>query len=318
MSMDDDIPGRTMSVALAEELGHEAVDQLATDLGRVAGQHLLGAAAGVADAGTAGATRVLAAVAQAALGPTADERVEAAARAADRDAALRVPSLAAEVRALTQGLGALRALVERLASPAAVSSDALAERAAWLAKVADAARALEARVEDLGARVARLLADGEMQRVWRNIAFEAQREAIDERRRMLAYAIVGTVSSADRLSVAQVARVERTMRELDPHDLHVLADVSRIPMPTWRTTAQNSTDEERSRVHNEAKAAHRRRMAALRSTAGSADVLQAAGCIRVFNPAILDSYECIIVTDIGDWVLAVADPYLRASAPPDP
>jgi hypothetical protein len=77
------------------------------------------------------------------------------------------------------------------------------------------AEALRARVAELESRGGRTLLD--------NCAIEAQREPIDERRRMLAYAAAGGGPTC--LSVAQLSRAERTIRELDPTDVLVLADL---------------------------------------------------------------------------------------------
>jgi hypothetical protein len=58
-----------------------------------------------------------------------------------------------------------------------------------------------------------------------NYDLEAAREATDERRRMLAFASAGSVNLD--LTIAQLARVERTIRELDPGDVDELSTLAR-------------------------------------------------------------------------------------------
>src|SRR5258708_2639838 len=65
-----------------------------------------------------------------------------------------------------------------------------------------------------------LVEDPQFYRVRRNYGFEGAREALDERRRMLTCATAGSITPD--LTVAQLARVERTMRELDPDDVKLL------------------------------------------------------------------------------------------------
>jgi hypothetical protein len=74
---------------------------------------------------------------------------------------------------------------------------------------------------------------GNSWRVLDNYGYEAAREPMDERRRMLAYAAAGSVHHT--LTIAQLARVERMIRELDPDDLVVLAKLEERPMPGPRS-----------------------------------------------------------------------------------
>lgn len=73
--------------------------------------------------------------------------------------------------------------------------------------------------------LAEQLLDEQHQRVVRNIGFEAAREAMDERIKMLAYAEAGCIDTS--LTIAQKARAERALRELDPTDVLGLYVVSR-------------------------------------------------------------------------------------------
>jgi hypothetical protein len=79
--------------------------------------------------------------------------------------------------------------------------------------------------DDLESRIAQRAEDPACPRVYANYARAADAEAIDERRRMLAFAAAGLVDT--RLTVAQHARVERTLRELDPDDVLWLVVLSR-------------------------------------------------------------------------------------------
>jgi len=158
----------------------------------------------------------------------------------------------------------------------------------WIADVARGLHDLEQRVGDLSAFVAEGLVDRELQLVWRNFMFEAAREAIGERRRMLAYAVVGTAAVAHILTVAQVARVERTMRELDPLDLRVLAEAADLGSPGQRYSF-------------------------MMGKPPSGDLLHVAGCIRVYTPRTWNAVLSADLTELGRWVLAVARPWLLAS-----
>lgn len=86
---------------------------------------------------------------------------------------------------------------------------------------------LDARIDDLDSRLAAVYEDPQFGRIFTNFTFEAAREAIDERRRMLAHAAVG-ITDPD-VSVERKARVERTLRALDPIDVLTLYAASRIP-----------------------------------------------------------------------------------------
>jgi hypothetical protein len=57
-----------------------------------------------------------------------------------------------------------------------------------------------------------------------NVSIEASREAIDERRRMLAHVGAGVFDFT--MTIAQAARCERVIRELDPEDILALREVS--------------------------------------------------------------------------------------------
>lgn len=85
------------------------------------------------------------------------------------------------------------------------------------------------RVEDLEGKLQTQASDEQYVMVCRNLGFEADREAIDERRRMLEHAAAGLIDP--RISIEDKARVERKLRELDPIDVRTLYGISRVVGP---------------------------------------------------------------------------------------
>jgi hypothetical protein len=73
------------------------------------------------------------------------------------------------------------------------------------------------------AQLTALINDHQFHRVQTNYVFEYAREPMDERRRMLEYAQTGSYNVD--LTLAEIARVERTLRELDPNDVVMLVDI---------------------------------------------------------------------------------------------
>jgi hypothetical protein len=73
-----------------------------------------------------------------------------------------------------------------------------------------------------------LLSDRQFFRLERNYEFEAVREVTDGRSRMLAFAAAWSVDPD--LTVAQLARVERAIREIDPADVEVLKLLGRAQL----------------------------------------------------------------------------------------
>lgn len=74
--------------------------------------------------------------------------------------------------------------------------------------------------EEKRARLEHLIGDHQFVRVQRNLELEGVREAMDERREMLAYAAAGAFSVE--LSLGDISRVERVLRELDPAGVRLL------------------------------------------------------------------------------------------------
>ena len=172
----------------------------------------------------------------------------------------------------------------------AFREDTEARLADYQEKCDEALRTLAARLESEGkdrrAQIASIIGDPELGRVHLNLRIEASREAIDERLGMLAYVEAGTTDAAIKgMSIAEVARVERTIRELDPDDVRRL---SRLP---------RKDDPKQPRYDYMWD-----------------PVLLAAGCVAP-HPAGM-STACSM-SPVGLNVLKVMDLYLRALSPED-
>lgn len=173
-------------------------------------------------------------------------------------------------------------------------------------------RQLEARsddVEALKARLDELVADPEFARVRNNYGYEAYREAIDERRRMLAFASAGSINLE--LSVAQLARVERTVRELDSSDVLALARVAKMADPPQppRDDRMNYRDQLQP-WHEDCGRRAQTRFEILRETE-SLPVLSASGCVLVaMDTAGFSPKNGLRVTELGARVLRVLHGYL--------
>ena len=102
----------------------------------------------------------------------------------------------------------------------------LAEVEKTLPHVLACLEAIEPRIEQLESRLEERAEDPEFQSILDNVVLEASREAIDERRRMLAHAFAGATDV--RLTVAEAARAERTLRELNPADVMALRGLGRM------------------------------------------------------------------------------------------
>ena len=100
----------------------------------------------------------------------------------------------------------------------------------WVADLAEALRAHAGDVEALAERLDALEQDRERVLVLGNYGLEAWREAVDRRRAMLGDAALAAVFSE--LSAAELARVERTIRMLDPEDLQLLYELQGV----WEET----------------------------------------------------------------------------------
>lgn len=158
----------------------------------------------------------------------------------------------------------------------------------WTAEVAERVRDIESRMGDDARRVAdERSEDREFAAVWRNLGYEASREAIDQRRRMLAYAAAGTLATGH--SIAQVSRIERALRQLDPDDILWLDEIDRAEFPECPVAAK---------------------LARGMTWDGcpSRDALLLAGCVRELNVWGTG----VDVSTIGRGVLSVMEAFVAA------
>lgn len=162
---------------------------------------------------------------------------------------------------------------------------------------------LRGRIENLEARLEERAADPTALRLHANFARAADAEPTPDRQRMLAYADAALVDVS--LSVAQLSRVERLLRELDPADVRKLYEIDAVAGTFYMSQQQHAESHVRWLVWHQAEA----------------DVLVAAGCLRLrrmtihvrdAGPKELDTIE---TTREGRLVLRVMRPYLRASSP---
>jgi hypothetical protein len=154
---------------------------------------------------------------------------------------------------------------------------------------------LDARVDDLDAKLAKVFEDPQFGRIFANFTFEAAREAIDERRNMIAHAAVGIVDPD--ISVERKARVERTLRSLDPNDVLTLYGAKLVP----GTVAAGE------------------RCARALLGLPSTDVLLSAGCLRLEvsgGGAGEGASAGLRITQLGDDVLRVLRSFIATRHPP--
>ena len=220
----------------------------------------------------------------------------------------------AAVKAVPFALKALRGLYDRLNGKhtRALEAEFAEVMAEWAAEGRAAAAivipVLAQRVSGLEEKLDALTGDLQLQRVFRNFAYEASREAIAERRRLLAHASVGVLLDPD-FTIAQKARIERTMRELDPDDVKLLEKIARAGAKDGMEAA----------------------FQVLNGGGASADALLASRCVQHTSPVYLDDpveklwnpsstaqaqLETIHeahVTIVGGWILTACRSYLVAA-----
>jgi hypothetical protein len=178
-----------------------------------------------------------------------------------------------------------------------------AELKAAMPEVVARIAVMEERMEELESKLDHTFDDPQVERVFRNFTFEAAREAVDERRRMLAHAALADVLDL-RLTISQKARVERVIRELDPDDVRRLSQVA----------ARAAEGAEGAAV-------------AMKLGTSEAEALLAARCAihypprvtgvsTAFDPSMAStsfSKDEVHVTEIGRFVLRVCHTYTRAT-----
>lgn len=154
---------------------------------------------------------------------------------------------------------------------------------------------LSAQVDDLHARVSEYRNDEQFLRIWDNFGYEAAREAIDERCRMLEHAAAGIVDPS--IPLERKARIERTLRQLDPADVLTLHGLRLLP-GTFESGAPR---------------------AKLLFSVPSGVVLVSCGCVRVSTGgggAGQGVFEMADLTGLGIDVLRALRSYLATRTPP--
>lgn len=215
------------------------------------------------------------------------------------------------------GLSALGWAVDRIREHANKNTDRLQEayetdRKSWIyerdRQIASKLKELEHRVRldtNLATRLEALLDDLQFWRVQRNFEWEATREATDDRRRMLSFAAAGAVNVE--LTLGQIARVERAIRELDPEDINLLREMADEQYDIRRMCLFASGG-----VSGESFVGAS--CAAIHTTAATyTGDLGTIGPSSIVSPDRSVSLESsVVVTELGRMVLSVCHPYLRA------
>lgn len=166
------------------------------------------------------------------------------------------------------------------------------EQRSWRAQREAAIEVRVARLEALAegdptfaGRAAAMADDHQFRRLQANVEYEALREATDERRRMLAYAAAGLCDPSMPLNLK--ARIERTLRGLDPIDVATLRRITFLGVLESGATEQDQPI--------------------------SVAALLAAGCIRGRDGGDWDSSSHVEATALGTEVLKVLSDYSHES-----
>lgn len=164
-------------------------------------------------------------------------------------------------------------------------------------EVNDRLRDHEARLTAAEARMLELrLTHHEAWGVIRNFAIEAKREAMDERRRMLAHATAAIANMA--LDLGELARAERVLRELDPNDIRTLRGL-------WMVREALAGPKHPGRIRYELWQAQ------------LADALVASGCVLIEYANVLGTEtERVRVTQTGLTALRAMRTYTATRPPP--
>ena len=185
----------------------------------------------------------------------------------------------------------------------------------WIVELKTALDDLLSRTSEMNTLVTQLVADPEFCRLQRNYGFEAAREAIDERRKFLAYAAAGTFR--DDLSVAQLARVERIIRLLEPNDVRFLADVEQDIAARRKQLEADQRKLAGTSEYRQAQNADAIATATFNkvSSSASGQALLASGWLLMFTPPVYDASIEVQITHLGKEVLSVMQVYLLAASP---
>ena len=146
--------------------------------------------------------------------------------------------------------------------------------------------------------------DPQFLKILDNYGYEAAREAIVERRRLLACAAAASLTP--KLSIGQIARVERTLRELDPENVKALHELELTRADEWDGPFANDPRG----------AAMFQRFSRMGL---SADALEAAVCVRVRLAGSIQNYgdaHIAWVTHTGADILEICALYLLGENAP--
>ena len=166
----------------------------------------------------------------------------------------------------------------------------------WIIEIDKALRILSTLVADLGDSIEQQFQERQFRHLIANFHFEAVREVMDERREMLAHATAG--ACANTMSLGRRARLERTLRELDPDDVRALFGLSQV-VGRYDLEGKDYRDTEQLRHH------------AL-SLVPNADSLIASGAIRVgIHAGFGGSTPWCLVTQLGHDILFLLSTFVR-------
>ncbi|HEY3237576.1 MAG TPA: hypothetical protein VGJ84_22845 [Polyangiaceae bacterium] len=187
------------------------------------------------------------------------------------------------------------------------------------AQMARRLTARETEIRGLDAKLEALASDPCIQHVRKNYAYEACREALPKRRRMLAYASADLLALD--LTVEQKARVERTLRILDPAEIELLEILHGMGDPAPPIVPEhmrgNADHEKHYREMHETQIAQaaESRYACWDSKQPSGHILLSAGCVYT-APFRQISWAGkppvgLALTEVGEWVLQAMDLWLK-------
>ncbi|MFO0736433.1 MAG: hypothetical protein U0270_11150 [Labilithrix sp.] len=154
---------------------------------------------------------------------------------------------------------------------------------------------------EAAAKVSERENDIEARFVLMNYESAAAREPIEERRKMLAHAAAAIVDV--RMTVAEHARVQRRLDEIEPADVLALYGLSRTYGYVYKQKRYGSEDVMRG---------------VLLDDVGCGEALESAGCVQRRAPkgTYGGRLERVIVTSFGHLVLKVLRTYCRTRAIP--
>jgi hypothetical protein len=180
----------------------------------------------------------------------------------------------------------------------------------WWAELVHAIRRIEGRLNQLEqAEVKRrFLENHEGIGILANYVDEAYSEPLDERRRMLAHAAAGLANLE--LSIAELARAQRILRELDPDDAVALYQLHMLPHSLGHSAYERFS----VRTPGQASAV----IALKLWEQGGRESLSTSGCVRILAAGGgfgVGTHEELRLTDTGRLVLKVLHSYLLVRQP---